>query len=242
MGYLLALFSQASSSPTGPFPDTASVWKQFIGIGLDGWAIQIKIGPVIYILAVLAVLFLIWWNRRTLPTLFRQFEMVEAETTIFGLPKFTVRANRENVRIAYEAWIELITRKAGLPFDEEHDTIVEVYNSWYELFSKLRSLAKTVPAHRLATCPDSQRLVEIMVEVLNVGIRPHLTKWQAKFRRWYDKRASDEPDKAPQAIQREYPDYEALIADLKQVNQGIVVYTNWLRKVAGGEKLSAKTA
>jgi len=239
MSLLLMLLLQLSANAS---PDATSVWKQFLNIGLDGLAIQIKIGPVISLLAILVVLFLLWWNRRKLPTLFRQFEMIEAETTIFGLPKFTVRANRENVRIAYEAWIELITRKAGLPFDEEHDTIVEVYNSWYELFGKLRSLAKTVPAHRLATCPDTQRLVEIMVEVLNVGIRPHLTKWQAKFRRWYDKRASDEPDKAPQTIQREYPDYAVLIAELKQVNQGIVVYTHWLRRVAGGERLPAKMA
>lgn len=216
---------------------TLSTWKQLINVSFDGWAIQFKIGPLVYLVAGIAAIVILFLKRRSLAALWGQYEVIQAEATIFGLPKLTVRANRENVRIAYEAWIELVTRKAGLPFDEENDTIVEIYNSWHDLFGKLRCLAKSVPAHRLATCPDTRQLVETMVGVLNVGLRPHLTRWQAKFRRWYDKHASDAPDKAPQAIQKEYPEYAALVADLKEVNQGIIVYANWLKRIAGGKDL-----
>jgi hypothetical protein len=229
-------------NPSIPSPEITSVWKQFFSIGLDGWAISIHIGPILYILIFVGLLVLLWWNRRKFPTLFRQFELIEAEATIFGLPKFTVRANRENVRIAYEAWIELITRKAGLPFDEENDTIVDIYSSWYDLFGKLRCLAKTAPAHRLASCADTQKLVEIMVDVMNEGLRPHLTQWQAKFRRWYDNYALENPGKAPQALQKDFSDYSALVADLKKVNKGIVIYTNWLHEIARCDERPKKSA
>lgn len=239
MNALLVAFSPSLLIAADSTAAIQSSWLQLVNISLDGWAIQVKVGPIIYAVAILAAVAIVVLKRKALASVWRQFEVVEAEASVFGLPKFTVRANRENVRIAYEAWIELVTRKAGLPFDEEHDTIVEVYNSWHELFGKLRCLAKTVPAYRLAVCPDTRRLVEVMVDVLNKGLRPHLTKWQARFRRWYKKQASDRPDTAPQAIQREYPEYAALVADLKEVNGGLVIYANWLRQIAAGEKPAA---
>ncbi len=123
-----------------------------------------------------------------------------------------------------------------MPFDDEYDTIVEIYDSWHELFGTLRELTKTVPAHRLATCPDTRRLVQIMLQVLNKGLRPHLTKWQAKFRRWYEQESEKNPGDAPQEIQKRYPEYGSLVADLKEVNNGVVTYANWLRYLANGEK------
>ena len=114
-----------------PAAGTPSAWTQLINISFDGWAIHVKIGPIVYVLAFLAVIAILLLKRQALSALLRRFEVVEAEASVFGLPRFTVRANHENVRIAYEAWIELVTRKAGLPFDEEHDTIVEIYNSWH---------------------------------------------------------------------------------------------------------------
>lgn len=29
-------------------------------------------------------------------------------------------------------------------------------------------------------------LIKLTERVLNVGLRPHLTKWQAKYRKWYN--------------------------------------------------------
>ena len=75
-----------------------------------------------------------------------------------------------------------------------------------------------------------------MVTVLNRGLRPHLTKWQARFRRWYEQ-AVDDPankDKTPQEIQREYPHYQDLVANLKECNSEFVEYAYWLRAIAEG--------
>lgn len=143
-----------------------------------------------------------------------------------------IKRNHDVAQIAHEAWSELITRKAGLMFDTEHDVIVEVYNSWYALFGEMRNLIKRVRADRLKN-KDTQKLVDLLVDSLNNGLRPHLTKWQAKFRKWYQ--AELEKDKknerTPQEIQKSYPEYDSLIRDLIQINGQMVAYTNEIKKL-----------
>ena len=58
---------------------------------------------------------------------------------------FKVKRNTENLFIANRIYLELVTRKAALPFDEDNDVIVEVYDSWYTLFSTIREEIKNVP-------------------------------------------------------------------------------------------------
>ena len=60
-------------------------------------------------------------------------EVNEAEIGI-GSGKVKLKANLDDLQIGFKFWTELTTRKIGLPIDEEHDVIVEVYNSWYEFF------------------------------------------------------------------------------------------------------------
>lgn len=154
----------------------------------------------------------------------RSFEIDEAQ---FGLgeQKFTVRPNETDRQIAYKIWVELSTRKIGLPIDLNNDVITEVYDSWYSFFSVTRELIKDVPVSKLRR-KDTEVIIKLSIEVLNAGIRPHLTRWQARFRRWYA-RASDQEkysEASPQDIQRDFPEYEVLCADLNQVNQRLIQY------------------
>ena len=77
-----------------------------------------------------------------------------------------------------------------------------------------------------------------MVVVLNDGLRPHLTKWQARFRKWYDTELgkSDSKGMSPQEIQKKYPNYDKLVVEMKYVNKAIVEYAKWLRQIAEGNK------
>lgn len=195
----------------------------------------VEVGP--YVLAIVTVagglLFLVWFLRKK-----AFWDVVEAEIPFSGLGKVKIRPSHDDIQIAHKAWVELVTRKAGLPLDEEHDTIVELYSSWYELFREMRSLAKQIPAEKIRKHKDTQELVRLLVDVLNQGLRPHLTRWQSRFRRWYDEAIKKDAnkDRSPQEIQRDYPDYEALISDLKTVNEGLVRYTAFIKQVAQGEK------
>ncbi len=211
-------------------------WGEMFKVEISEWGVLIGIGPVlVVVVAVIIIAVVVVQIRRRGWKFWQKYEVVEGEIPIAGLGKVTIRPNHETMRIAYQAWIELATRKAALPLDEEHDVLVEVYDSWYEVFGILRDLVKEIPAYRLRHSEDAQNLVKVMVEVLNKGLRPHLTEWQAKFRKWYtgEKDKEENAKLSPQEIQKRYAQYEELVKDVKRVNQIIVNYADWLRRIAG---------
>lgn len=141
--------------------------------------------------------------------------------------------NRKDQEIAYKLWVELSTRKIGILFDKEHDVISEVYISWYEFFKIARELLKEIPASRL---PYSNDLIELTEKVLNKGLRPHLTTWQAKYHKWHEKELACNNDDTPQELQRKYPHYEELVDDLLKTNKHMIEYKELLKKIAFQEK------
>lgn len=213
-------------------------WSEVAKVVVEGGGLKLTLGPAAIGLSILLLgAWLIWrfiFANRT----FRNYEVVEAELNIANIGKVKLQPNDEVVRVAYQAWVEISTRKAGLAFDENHDVIVEVYSSWYEAFGRLRDLAKSIPAQNIHKSEDTRKLVELIVRVLNDGLRPHLTTWQAKFRKWYAVELEKEKSASisPQEIQKRYPEYTALVSDLTQVQSQIVQYRDFLWKVAEGKK------
>lgn len=169
------------------------------------------------------VLLFIWQGLRY-RNLFQKFEIDQAEVGV-GTNKLTLLINETDRQIAYKIWVELSTRKIGLPIDLEHDVISEVYDSWHTFFTVTRELIKDVPVNKFRR-KDTEEIVRMSIGVLNDGLRPHLTKWQARFRRWYGKATehSDFIEQSPQEIQQRYPKYDELQADLLAVNQRLMAY------------------
>ena len=157
---------------------------------------------------------------------------IQLSIPLGGLGSVSLKADYSITQIAYTAWAELITRKAGLPIDPQDDVIVEVYSSWYQLFGTMRELIKTIPAPHLRK-KNTKVLINLLIGTLNKGLRPHLTKWQAKFKAWYDHELArgENVGKTPQEIQRSYPEYKELMTDLLNINKEMVVYTNELKKL-----------
>jgi hypothetical protein len=160
-----------------------------------------------------------------------EWEPVELEIPFPGTGKVKIKPNYEVLRIAHGAWVELATRKAGILFERDHDVIVELYDSWYKLFGEMRQLARQVPAHRLRQDEDTRKTVELIVNTLNKGLRPHLTQWHARFRHWYEREARDHPNESPQEIQARYPRYRELVDDLERVNREMLLYMGELKKL-----------
>lgn len=158
---------------------------------------------------------------------------VKIDSVKLGLefPSVTIRVDRRQQELAYALWVELGTRKAALPFDEENDVIVEVYDSWYTFFGTARKLMREIPPEHLK---GDNSLSAVTERILNDGMRPHLTKWQARFRRWYKYALDDQSNvgRSPQEIQREFPGYADLVADLKKTNDVLMRYRDTLREIA----------
>jgi hypothetical protein len=164
-------------------------------------------------------------------------ELDEAEIGI-GTGKLKFKANIEDLQVGYMFWVELATRKLGLPIDEENDVIVEVYNSWYEFFRSARELIKSIPVSKVRANESTREIVRVSVQILNNDLRPHLTKWQAKYRRWLDieMKKSENEYLSPQEIQCKFPEYANLMSELRQVNARLTAYKMGLKTMIAGDK------
>jgi hypothetical protein len=151
-----------------------------------------------------------------------------------GSSKLLFRPNLKDQQIAYSIWVELSTRKIGLPIDIEHDIIVEVYNSWYDFFAITRELIKDIPINKISK-KSTQKIINLSIDVLNNGLRPHLTSWQARFRHWYEKQLENSTGEIdPQTIQANYPKFEELKKDLFILNSRIIKYREKMRELTQG--------
>ncbi len=157
-------------------------WRDLITVRfVDGYSLVIDVGPVLLALLLVGIVggvVYLCLRRRAL----RPWAVVEAEVELGGIGRVKIRPSYEDIQIAHKAWVELVTRKAALSFEADDDVITDVYDSWYALFREMRSLTKTIPAEKVHGSKDTQELVRLLVDALNNGLRPHLTRWQARFR------------------------------------------------------------
>jgi hypothetical protein len=209
-------------------------------LDLSNWVLQLKMSLWAFL-----PIFLMW----VLFIVLRYFkkdgktpiEPVETEITLnLGEQeiKYKLVRNYINLEIAHRIYIELITRKAAIPIDVEHDVLEEIYDSWYSLFQITREEIKKLSGNLLEKNEYSEELIKIATDVLNQGLRPHLTEHQARFRRWFARELDNEKNnlKSLQEIQKKYPDYENLIKSMKEVNLILINYASQLKKfIKGGQ-------
>ena len=180
-------------------------------------------------LGVIALIIAAWLIYRYFRT--NSFSFVEMNIKLGGLGAIKFKPNLEDVQIAHKIWTELVTRKAALKIDPEHDVIVEVYNSWHVLFGKVRDLISDIPAEKIRREKSTQKLIEIATGTLNLGLRPHLTQWQARFRSWYESQQEKLKTMTPQELQREFDQYDELILDMQRINVELIDYAKQLKKI-----------
>lgn len=193
-------------------------------ISFSDWSFSfiLNIWVVIIIAFIVAVVCLFRWINGGFS--FKHYEIDQAEIGI-GREKLRFKPNLSDKQVAYSIWVELSTRKIGLPIDLEHDVIAEIYSSWYDFFGVTRELIKSVPVGKLKN-DSTRKIINLSINVLNDGIRPHLTKWQARFRHWYEieLEKAEGPLIDPQEIQRKFPKYDELKADIEKVNSNLMNY------------------
>jgi len=179
------------------------------------------------------LVFFLWRRRR--------FRIVEFNIELSsGLPKLQFRVKRDDssLYLANRIYIELVTRKVILPFEEGRDVLVELYNSYYKLFELIRSELKSIPGADIRSSPSSRELMTLSIEILNQGLRPHLTTYQAAFRKWYSNALEEKAMQglSPQKIQEQYPEYDMLIANLRQSQQVLQQYIKGLEQLIRDRK------
>lgn len=216
--------------------DTTSI-HEIIRLSVDSHKPSLTIeSDWIFIAVIIALIVLVVVLRKKLSKWFR-WQNLEVE--ISGTPKmvFKVERNYENLFIANRIYIELTTRKAAIPIDENTDNIEEIYDSWYHLFGIIRDEIKTVPGKYLKDHDPTKALIGLTRNILNDGLRPHLTEHQAKFRQWLKvaKEESINKNLSPQELQKKYPDFTNLVISMKAVNLILANYAHELDKLIKGK-------
>jgi hypothetical protein len=150
--------------------------------------------------------------------------------------EYNIICNYQNIEIAHRIYIELITRKAAIQIDKEKDVIIEIYNSWYSLFQITRDELKKISGDCLYHNKSSESLVDLLTDILNKGLRPHLTEYQAKFRKWYNSELEKVANKnlSPQQIQKNYDEFDSLIESMSNVNALLIDYSKQLKIIING--------
>jgi len=202
----------------------------------EKWNLNFSLHWIIYCIAIVLILF---WVFKLLKTKWMLRKNIEFDSAVIGIQgqKIKIKPNYTNIDISYKVWVELNTRKIGIPIDFENDVITEVYNSWYQFFGITRDLIKDLPATKIRLDSDSKELIEMSMKILNEGLRPHLTEWQAKYRRWYNTaiELSENKNKSPQQIQKDFPQYDLLKEDMLRINRNLIIYKGVIYKLAFGE-------
>lgn len=182
----------------------------------------------LWLMAALIVLFIVYliWVKNKL-----RYDLVKVDIKLGNVGVAEFRPNKNDLQIAHKIWTELITRKAAIPIDKEHDVIEEIYNSWFAMFQKVREFISDIPADLIRKNKSTKEIVRISTQTLNDGLRPHLTRWQARFRTWSEAKKEKLLEMTPQEFQKEYPEYNDLIEDLMKVNEQLIQYSQELKKM-----------
>ena len=194
----------------------------------DGWNLTFEVSPWIVVPIILAIGVFFFWTKT------KRFRLVELDISLGNIGTAKFKPNRTDIQIAHKIWTELVTRKAALKIDPEHDVIVEVYDSWYALFQIVREQISEIPAELIRDEDSTKKLIEITTKSLNDGLRPHLTKWQSRFRNWYKNQEHLLKKSSPQEVQKQFPDYAELLDDMIRVNQDLIGYAAELKKITDG--------
>ena len=199
-------------------------------IEFESWYnILFRINWIFIIILIFLILLVVWLIKKVAPFLNKKSIVIDEVELGIGNSNVKIKIENKDREIAYRIWVEMKTRIVSNTFDEENDVINEVYNSLYKFFQITREAIKDIPVERLK---HSEELISLTDRVLNDGLRPHLTKWQARFRKWYLQELEKHPDKSPQEVQRTFPDYDLLVEDLIETNNRMIKYSVLMKKIA----------
>ncbi len=208
-------------------------WGELVDAAVKDGTFTLALGPVLWLgIPVVVLVWTLWharWRRW-----FKRWKPVRFRLALIGV-ECEITPNDETAQVAHQAYVELVTRKAALPFDEQHDAVSEVYDSWYALFGELRKLARTISAREVRDETALCSLLDLLTDVLNKGLRPHLTRWQGPYRAWLRAKRAEEPALSESILQREFPEYEALVTSLKATNAMLEELTRKLGQLAHGK-------
>lgn len=160
-------------------------------------------------------------------------QKVKAKKLSVGLPFNLGSLEFENdeaqQRAAWSLYVELSTRIAVQPLEEEDGILREALTSLYNIFTVSRQVLREAGPD-IAQGPAS--LGAIAIDVLNKGLRPFLGKWHPLLKAYEEKKPAQ-----ISSVEHEHRWEHAaeFRAELEKVRQQMMIYVGALARIAGIE-------
>jgi hypothetical protein len=172
---------------------------------------------VIALLGLLAIVIL----RRT-----PKFKVKRICTSLpFGLGQVELESDEAMRRAAWALYVELRTRITTQTLETDQGLLREALNSLYSLFASTREILREAG-------PDVGTSLEsvggIAIAVLNVGLRPFLSKWHPALLAWEAQRPTDVGQKDHE---KKWPEEPQLRNELKLLRENLEEYVHALAEV-----------
>jgi hypothetical protein len=128
-------------------------------------------------------------------------------------------------RAAWALYVELTTRITTQTLETDQGLLREALNSLYSLFASTREILREAG-------PDVGTSLEsvggIALAVLNVGLRPFLSKWHPALSAWEAQRPTDV---GPKEHEKNWPEELQLRNELKLLRENLEEYVHALAEV-----------
>jgi hypothetical protein len=134
-------------------------------------------------------------------------------------------------RAAWELYVELITRISVQQLRPREGFLREALSSFYALFGTTRDILRRYgPEVAMPKGHSNLSFGQIAVTVLNLGLRPLLSKWHPELAAY---EASRPPEISPLEHERNWRRQEELRSDINELRKTLRAYADQLAQVAG---------
>ena len=134
-------------------------------------------------------------------------------------------------KAAWEMYVELVTRVSVVEIQPEESLLREALSSLYTLFGTTRQILRDYgPSVAQPKGEDKLSFGYLAVTILNVVLRPILSKWHPLLLDYENKRPNTV---SPLEHERQWDKHDELRQELNQARTILIEYTNLLAEVAG---------
>jgi hypothetical protein len=149
--------------------------------------------------------------------------LTEVKVTVPQLSELTFVVNNDGRKVAWQLFVEAVTRISTQPLDEESGLLREAMTSLHALFGSTREILRA--GRPTAVVPGGQTVEHLAVVMLNRELRPFLSKWHPRLRRF--------EEESPGAAESAWPDNRQCRSELQQVQRNVQVYAVGFARLAG---------
>jgi len=147
----------------------------------------------------------------------------------FGLGGIDLEPDEVQEKAAWTLYVELMTRTAVQPLDEEEGLLREVLKSLYSLFELTRNVLRDA-GPGVAKGPNS--LGPVAIDVLNKGLRPFMAKWHPRLSAY---EAKSPEGVSPVEHEHKWGYYQEMRQELEDMQAQMRIYADALAKIAGAK-------